>query len=218
MKVLSPIGETTSRTDLVAEAIRSAILDRTLQPGDVLVERQLAEQFGVSKTPVREALIMLSRSGLLSPTRNRGVTVRSLTVDEIRHVYEERLLLEPWALRTVVDGGRSDFVESVEALRKAEQFAAEGNQAAWAMANRRFHRGLYSACENVLIVEALDGLQDFVALATVTVLWQKWSTGDIEAAQHQAIVDAALAGDSGLAESLLSQHIETSIKRFVSHR
>ena len=213
-RALSPIGETTSRTDLVAEAIRSAILDRTLQPGDLLVERQLAEQFGVSKTPVREALIMLGRSGLLAQTRNRGVTVHSLTLDEIRHVYEERFLLEPWALRTIIEAGRSDFVESMDALRKAADFATEGNQAAQAMANRRFHRGLYSACENVLIVDVLDSLQDIIALATVTVLWEKLSSSDVEAAEHQAILNAAVAGDAPLAESLLRQHIEASIKRF----
>lgn len=210
---LSQVGTTTSRADLVAESIRGAILGRTLKPGDVLVERQLAEQLGVSKTPVREALIALARTGLLTINRGRGATVRNLSYVEIRHVYEERVLIEPWALQRVVESGRRDFAEARAALTEAEEYAKRGDEAARALANRRFHRGLYFKCENTLVVNALDALQDLVALAVVTVFWAEWSSGDLESSEHEAILSAAQAGEAHRAESLLSAHIEKSIKR-----
>ena len=215
-QILPQLGTATSRADLIAESIRSAILDRTFTPGDVLVERQLADQLGVSKTPVREALIMLARSGLLTSSRGRGVMVRQLSFKEIRHVYEERMLLEPWALKTTIDNERSDFTDSAEALRESDRHAAKGDQPSRAMANRRFHRGLYAGCENRLVVDALDGLQDMVALAAVTVFWQKWSSGDVESKEHAQILEAAISGDGLRAESLLRAHIETSVERALS--
>lgn len=213
-QALPQIGLATTRADLVAESIRSAILNGTLKPGDVLVERQLAAQLGVSKTPVREAMIGLANTKLLVSSRNRGMTVRRLTLTEIRHVYEERLLLEPWAVRRVVEAGISDFSDALGALQESEIRA--DNQAARVMANRRFHRALYSRCENELVVEALDGLQDMVALAAVTVFWERWGTGDKEAGEHKQILDAAANGDAEGAESLLRAHIQASIERAAS--
>src|SRR5215211_5972136 len=95
---LQPVARATTASDLVADSIRAAILSGQLKPGETLVERRLAVQLGVSKTPVREALIALSTSGLVAVNPNRGVTVRRLTLDDIRKCYEVRLLLEPWAV------------------------------------------------------------------------------------------------------------------------
>lgn len=210
---LFDLGPTTSRTDLVSSAIRTSILDGTFQPGDVLVERHLAEQYGVSKTPVREALIMLERSRLLVSNRNRGMTVRTLTLREIRHVYEERLLLEPWALGQVVNAGATDFSEASRALEESSAHVSTRDPGAKVIANRRFHRALYSKCENELVVEALDRLQDLVAFAAVSVLWPERDTSDDEAEEHQKVLDAAIAGADGLATELLRDHIQTSITR-----
>jgi DNA-binding GntR family transcriptional regulator len=211
--VLPQLGSATSRVDLIAESIRSAILRQDLRPGDVLVERDLAEKLGVSKTPVREALIMLAKSGLVNSVRGRGTMVRQLSFAEIRHVYEERLLLEPWALRSVVDSGTSDFSEAAVALQEAHGHAERQDPAAMALANRAFHRGLYAGCENKLVVETLDGLQDMVALAAVTVFWQTWSSGGSESEEHNQILEAAGSGRGSEAESLLRAHILTSIER-----
>jgi hypothetical protein len=88
--VLPPLGRSTTRSDLVAASIKSAILSGRLRPDEVLVEPRIAEQLGVSKTPVREALISLTSSGLLTPTRNRGVAVRRLRPEDVQQIYEMR--------------------------------------------------------------------------------------------------------------------------------
>ncbi|BCW42816.1 GntR family transcriptional regulator (plasmid) [Arthrobacter sp. StoSoilB3] len=211
--VFPQLGSATSRVDLIAESLRTAILRQDLKPGDVLVERNLAEQLGVSKTPVREALIMLARSGLVTSVRGRGTVVRQLSFTEVRHVYEERLLLEPWALRSSMDTGAFDFTDAAAALREAAFYSAKKDLAATALANRAFHRALYSGCENKLIVTTLDGLQDMVALSAITVFWNEWSSEGAESGEHERILNAARSGDGQQAEDLLRSHILTSIER-----
>src|SRR5690606_2540701 len=96
-----------SRTQYVLEEIRRRILTGRLSPGQALVETDLAAQFGVSKTPVREALKTLAGTGLVVMSQYRGVTVRMVDADMAREVYDVRLLLEPEALGRAVRRGAS---------------------------------------------------------------------------------------------------------------
>jgi DNA-binding GntR family transcriptional regulator len=209
---LAPVGSSTSRSDLVAQSIRTAILSGQLPPDQLLVERRLAEMLGVSKTPVREALIALSSSGLVTLVRNRGVVVRSLTLQEARDVFEERLLLEPWAVAKAIEGG-ADFAEANRLSAQASALAEGSARPALAMINREFHRALYSACENRLVVAALDQLQDMTALATLNVVWDLGPTWKPENKEHTGILRAARAADPDKAEQLMKRHIERSLGR-----
>lgn len=209
---LAPLGNSTSRSDLVVASIKAAILSGGLKPNEVLVERRIAEQLGTSKTPVREALIVLLRSGLLSAAPKPGLCVRSLSIREVRHIYEERILLEPWAIENAQASG-GDFSAAGHALEDIRKYAEDGDIAARALANRRFHRGMYQLCENKFIVEALDGLQDLTALAAAGFLWDKWPTWKDEFAEHEAIYRAACSGETARAAELMNRHIGASIKR-----
>jgi DNA-binding GntR family transcriptional regulator len=208
---LPPQVDAPTRTDLVVDALKSAILGGGLKPGQVLVERKIAEQLGVSKTPVREALIVLERSGLLT-VEARRISVRQLSFTDIRHVYEERVLLEPWA---ILDAARTDrtFTVAGQALADARAFARDNDNASAALANRRFHRGMYANSENEFVVNSLDRLQDLTALAVAGVLWENWPRRDIEASEHEAIYDAARGGDAATAAQLMKEHITSSIDR-----
>ncbi|SEM87532.1 GntR family transcriptional regulator [Cryobacterium luteum] len=208
---LPPPIDGPTRADLVIDSLKSAIVSGRLKPGQILVERKIAEQLGVSKTPVREAFIVLERSGLLA-VEARRITVRSLSFTDIRHIYEERVLLEPWA---IVDAARFDSRFSVagRALVDARAHADSNDKAAEAMANRRFHRGMYASSENEFIVNSLDGLQDLTALAVAGVLWERWPRREIEAGEHEAIYDAARSGDAITAAQLMREHIAASIVR-----
>jgi len=209
----SPLGDARSRSDLVVESIRGAILSGKLAPGEMLVERRIADELQVSKTPVREALIVLARSGLVDVTRNRGSAVRELSLGEVRHIYEMRALIEPWAVGSALANPGNTFIEAQAALDEAAAFGAVGDQGARALSNRRFHRIMYRACDNTFLVAALDGMQDMTALATTGILWEKWPTWDAEAAEHQALLDAANTGDRDLVESLVRSHIEHTLDR-----
>ena len=95
-------GALPSRTVAVLEAIRHAILAGELRPGQALVETDLAEVLGVSKTPVREALKTLAGAGLVTMNPYKGAAVRVVDDQQARHVYDARLLLEPEALARAV--------------------------------------------------------------------------------------------------------------------
>src|SRR5258705_2254091 len=112
---LAPVVKATTTADMVIASIRAAILAGRLQPGETLVERRLAEQLGVSKTPVREALIALSVAGLVTGSPNRGCTVREPDAEEIRQAYELRGLIEPWAVARTVRRSREDAVTTAPA-------------------------------------------------------------------------------------------------------
>ena len=209
----SPLGDARSRSDLVVESIRGAILAGKLSPGEVLVERSIADELQVSKTPVREALIVLARSGLVEVARNRGSAVRRLTLPEVRQIYEMRAQLEPWAVASAVGNPAADFSEAQHALDEAAEFERVGDMGSHALANRRFHRALYRACENTFIVNALDRLQDLTALATTGILWENWPTWAEESDEHQTILEAARERDGSRVEELARTHIQRTVER-----
>jgi DNA-binding GntR family transcriptional regulator len=99
-------GATPSRTEAVLDAIKRAILAGELRPGQSLVETELAQMLGVSKTPVREALKTLAGAGLVTMSPYRGAAVRTIDPASAAGIYDLRLLLEPEAVRRGV-GGRA---------------------------------------------------------------------------------------------------------------
>ncbi|HUQ57844.1 GntR family transcriptional regulator [Lentzea sp.] len=194
-----------SRTDFVLESIKEAILNGKLKPGQALVETDLAAALKVSKTPVREALKTLAGSGLVLMSPYKGASVRTVDAAMAASVYDVRMLVEPEALRRAVLR-KADFSEAEQALEDVDDLARRS------LANRRFHRALYAGCGNPLMVQILDGLRDQAALITVAG-WGIRPTWDDEAAEHRAILAAAVEGRGDLAFELLRGHIRTFADR-----
>lgn len=198
-------GPPASRTDFVLESIKEAILNGKLKPGQALVETDLAATLNVSKTPVREALKMLAGSGLVVMSPYKGATVRTVDAEMAGSVYEVRMLMEPEALRRAILLGAS-FDDAAQALEDVSDLARRS------LANRRFHRALYAGCGNPLMIQILDGLRDQAALITVAG-WGICPTWDDEAAEHRAILAAAVRAEGDLAFELLRRHIQTFADR-----
>ncbi|TDD83115.1 GntR family transcriptional regulator [Saccharopolyspora karakumensis] len=209
---MRPLSGPASRTDLVADSIRNAILAGELRPGETLVERRLSELLGVSKTPVREALIGMAHTGLVTVVPNKGITVRKLSLEDVRKVYEVRRLLEPWAAKMTTRAGSPDVVRRAQdALNEAAGLLSAGDNHALSMANRRFHRSLYAGCGNALVVDQLDDLQDLTALGVVNLLWDRWPTWREEFVEHAEILAAVNDGNADEAERLVSKHVQQSL-------
>src|SRR5271157_5443876 len=207
-------GALPSRTVAVLEAIKHAILAGELRPGQALVETDLAEVLGVSKTPVREALKTLAGAGLVTMNPYKGAAVRVVDDEQARHVYDARLLLEPEALARAVDGGH-DWRPAHQALDRAD---SAREQAERSLANRAFHRELYAGCGNPLLVRMLDDLRDQTALVSVAA-WRHepdllpTPSWEHEAAEHRAVLQAAEDGDAQRAAALLRDHITSFVAR-----
>jgi DNA-binding GntR family transcriptional regulator len=210
-------GALPSRTVAVLEAIKHAILTGELRPGQALVETDLAEVLGVSKTPVREALKTLAGAGLVTMNPYKGAAVRVVDDELARHVYDARLLLEPEALARAVTRGR-DWRPAHAALTRADHAP---DQAERSLANRDFHRELYAGCGNPLLIKMLDDLRDQTALVSVAA-WRHepdWllqgttPSWEHEAAEHRAVLRAAEDGDAERAAALLRDHITSFVAR-----
>jgi DNA-binding GntR family transcriptional regulator len=240
---LPPLPRSTTTSDLVVDSIRRAILDGYLDPGTTLVERRLAEQLGVSKTPVREALITLAASGLVTITPNRGAIVRAVSGDDVRHAYETRLLLEPWAVSQTVRRRAADTVaaspvptDRVAADPAAKPAGAEAvvadavvAEAEAALDEARRH---LADANHVLLSLAnrrfhralykpcgnpivVGHLDALQELAALgaVVLWERLPTWEIEHAEHELILAAVASGAADRAERLMRRHIRQWVQR-----
>lgn len=207
-------GALPSRTVAVLEAIRHAILAGELKPGQALIETDLAEVLGVSKTPVREALKTLAGAGLVTMNPYKGATVRVVDDEQARHVYDARLLIEPEALSRAVARGH-DWRPAHHALQRADHAV---DQAERSLVNRDFHHELYAGCGNPLLVKMLDDLRDQTALVSAAAWrhepdWLQTPSWEREAAEHRAVLQAAEDGDAERAAALLRGHITSFATR-----
>ncbi len=197
-----------NRTDGVFEAIKEAILTQALPSGTPLIEQHLAENFGVSKTPVREALLRLSKEGLVCLEPTRGASVVELSAQEIKDIFEMRLVLEPLALEQSAPHLEKRELKALEQfLKQAKKAIAQDDFVALSQLNIAFHRGLYSQCPNQLLVGWLDGLSNRRRLLSVQG-WTRQNRSLEEWQEHESILKAVQQADVKLAKTLLTNHIK----------
>ena len=197
-----------SRSAIVRNILRDRILSGELTMGTLLVERQIAEELGVSKTPVREAIRSLSATGLVEVGDYQRAKVSTFDADAIQQHHEFRLLLEPAAVRMA--GERAPDASARDAaiaFEQALEHLRTGRLEKLALANREFHRALYRHCRNRQLRDALDRIQDVAALVSVFG-WREHASWATEAQEHRAILERICLGDPAGAEILMREHIE----------
>lgn len=209
---LPPLGEMEHRTahESVVEAVRRAILGGVLPAGTRLVQAELAAQFGVSNTPVREALRQLSAEGLVRFDSYRGAVVRTPTLDEVREVYEVRLLLEPVAMRKAVE--RITSTELGQAWELQEEMVRTDDVGTWVLLNRRFHGVLIEAARSPRLASIIAALEDAattqVALS-IRADFRRMTDGNDE---HREILRAVESRDAEGVVGLVSEHLQSTVR------
>jgi DNA-binding GntR family transcriptional regulator len=190
--------------DLIAERIRAEILGGVLAPGQPLRQEDLATRFGVSRLPVRDALVRLEAQGLVEVFPNRGAFVVSLSADEVREIYHLRVLLEGDMLELSVPRMTSDDWRRIDAAHEAAVRSADGP--AWVDGDWDFHRALYLPAERprqLAMIETLRG--------TVARYWSAYSALPARTAEwladHDAILQACRARASVAARRRLEDHL-----------
>jgi DNA-binding GntR family transcriptional regulator len=140
----------------IAEQIRELIVRGALSPGVHLGQMQLAERFGASRVPVREALKLLAAEGLLLHDPNRGFFVAALSSDEARQLYRMRHIIEAELLSTVEWPSPAQIAELDAQLDELDQLLTDGDRAQWAIRHRDFHRAIFDLSpQKVLVREVL---------------------------------------------------------------
>lgn len=195
------------------ELILDAIDVGIYRPGDRLVESELAERFGVSRTPIREALQRLETQSLL--TRDgRSLIVASLDHNQLAELYVVRAELEGLAARLAAQHATAEEIRVLKDMVSADRKLV-GDPGALSRANRRFHKQIHLASHNRFLVQQLDLVHRSMALLATTSLAVE-GRGKAALAEHGAIVDAIAARNGAAAEAALKAHIshafETRLK------
>ncbi len=188
---------------MILEAIDSGVF----RPGDRLVESDLAERFGVSRTPIREALQRLETQSLL--TRDgRSLIVASLDHNQMAELYVVRTELEGLAARLAARHATDEEIEVLRGMVEDDRALLEQPKAL-ARANRRFHKMIHLASHNRYLVQQLDLVHRSMALMATTSLAAE-GRGEIALAEHAAIVEAIARRDDQAAYSALRDHISVA--------
>ncbi|WP_246143689.1 GntR family transcriptional regulator [Actinacidiphila oryziradicis] len=206
--------------DQVLRALRSALVSGELEPGGVYSAPVLAERFGVSATPVREAMQLLAREGAVQAMPNRGFRVAERSPRDFAELAEVRAMIEvPVVLRLA----RTVPAERWEALRPlaeaAVATAALGDRAAYAEADRAFHRALLELAGNRQLATVADELHrraqwpSAAAPGSASGLGRRGRTGGVsaellaDAQEHAALLEALAQGDLCTVEALIRAHV-----------
>jgi DNA-binding GntR family transcriptional regulator len=193
--------------DRVYEALKEAIVSLELEPGAPLVERDLAARFGISKSPIRDALQRLTGEGLVIASPPRGRTVRRIEPDEADEIYALREVLEQMAVVLATPRMTAADIEEERGYLEASQAALrQGTVALVAKANRDFHFGFARRSSDRALQETLSGVQDRVRIISM-MGWRLRPSMHEEYVQHRAVLDAVAAGDAEWAGRLMREHI-----------
>lgn len=190
---------------LILEAIDGGVY----RPGDRLVESELAERFGVSRTPVREALQRLETQSMLARD-GRSLIVASLDHNQLSELYAVRAELEGLAARLAAKHASPEEVKVLQDMVEEDR-AHLGDPEALSRANRRFHKQIHLASHNRYLVQQLDLVHRSMALLATTSLAAE-GRGTAALAEHEAIVRAIAAGDAAAAQEALRTHISRAFE------
>ncbi len=196
---------TRQSTEQVYERVRGAILDGELAPGPVMSQVSLAEELGISRTPLREALRMLQGERLIEAEPNRQVRVTPLTADGLEELAIMRVTLEAQAVRLAIPlMGPEDLARLEGHMAEMAHYAQAKDYRRWTVPHHAFHHGL-TAPAGARIVAVLDGLFDHAERYRRLHIGHgpsAWAT-----AGHREILDACKAGDRDAGARLLANHL-----------
>lgn len=201
------MSQRVSATDLIHEKLRQAIVSGELLGGSLHSIYQVAARFGVSRTPVRDAVLRLADAGMVDIERNRGFRVRGLRVVDIRHVFELRLLLEvpaaAFAARRPSEQLLRELTDLLDALAEA---AAAADSARFVQSDRQLHRAIISSTGNDQLVAAVESLRDATQARGLSTMQQSRNLHEIQH-EHIPIVEAIRHGDALAASRMMRSHL-----------
>jgi DNA-binding GntR family transcriptional regulator len=193
--------------DSVANALRAAVISGELEPGEVYSAPMLGARFGVSATPVREAMLDLVREGLVISLRNKGFRVTEMSDDDLDNLASLRQLIEPPTIRDVVPVIPAEEIPRLRALAEEIVVAAEaGDLIAYIEADRVFHVTLLAYSGNQKLVDVVSDLRSQTRLLGLTPLVESGRLVQ-SAAEHHELMDLVEARDGAGAEQLMRRHI-----------
>lgn len=203
-----------STPDLIADALREAILRGIFQEGQSLRQDEIAAKFGVSRIPVREALKQLEGEGLVTLQRNRGATVAVLSPAEVEEICEIRAVLEPLAIEQAIPNLTESDLDTAEAILVATDDATDA--ARWSSLNWEFHATLYTPADRPRLLGLIKTLHvntdRYVRIQLETMHYLERSQKE-----HYQLLQACRQRNLQAATTLLKHHITQAGEELVEY-
>lgn len=196
--------------EIVFETLREAIIQGRLRPGERMMEIQLAEEMGVSRTPVREAIRKLELEGFVVMVPRKGAFVAGISIKDIVNVFEVRAAMEALAAGLAAERITSEEMEELErSLVQINEVSSRDNIDDIVALDSSFHDIIYRASRNERLIQIVTHLQEQIHRFRTASLSQpgrtKWALGE-----HKKIVEAISDRNVELAQSLAREHIENA--------
>ncbi len=208
VRSLVRLSKQPSIRDTVTRALRSAIISGEMQPGRVYSAPSLGEEFGISATPIREAMLDLVREGLVVAMPNRGFRVTEVSSHDLAEVTELRLFLEPPAVEKatplIPESAHAGLRRQADAIVAA---AERGDLVEYLSADSDFHLAILNYAGNARLTQLVQSLRSQTRLFGLSELFERGHLTS-SAKEHHTIMDAIEAGDAVRARDLVFAHIE----------
>lgn len=193
----------------VAERLREQIFNRELEPGSWIDELKLAQEYGISRTPLREALKVLAVEGLVTMKVRRGAYVTEMSTDDVQQVYRLLGLLEADAAAEVAERRRPDDIAELRALHDKLEKQVRQRDAFFA-ANEQFHLRLLALAGNRWRSQIVGDLRKVMKLNRHHSLFRRGRIAE-SLAEHRAVMQAIEAGDGARAAQLMREHFANGL-------
>ncbi len=214
---LDPV-ERRATASVIADVVRERVIDGSFAPGTQLGEVQLAEQLGVSRGPVREALQRLIQEGLLEGRPHRGVFVARLGGEDVLDVYRARRAVERAAAELLVERhGTAALDELARLVARMESAAERGRWSNVVDLDRRFHETLVSAAGSPRLTRMFRTLLAETAMCMAALESAYPVRRDI-AGEHRLLLEALTAGDLGRVLACIEEHLDQAVRHLVARR
>ena len=220
---MAATGAKQTRAETVRDLMRQDILGGVMKPGQRLMFPDLCTRYGASVGVTREALAALATQGLVRTVAHHGYRVTPISADDLQELVQARSLVEPLVLTMAMRNGglewEASLMSTFHVMRKTPRTLPEDPAApnpAWAQVHDAFHQALFAPCGNGKLLEITRLLSEDAAL------YRRWSDSvDSESrdvvAEHEGLLDAAIAGDAERATRLLTEHIERTARRLIPY-
>jgi DNA-binding GntR family transcriptional regulator len=191
----------------VAERLRASIFSHEFAPGDWVDEQALAIQYGISRTPMREAIKVLAAEGLITMKMRRGAYITEVSKSDLSQIFTVLALLEGQACREVAKVATEKELEDLDSLHlKLERSAADRDLDLFFAINQQFHDKIQEVCANPWMQRVILDLRKVLKLQRRDSLSKR---GRLESSliEHRKILSALLARDADLSEKLMKEHL-----------
>jgi DNA-binding GntR family transcriptional regulator len=199
----------------VYRILKKEIIKGSFKPGNKILEFQIAQQMGISRTPVREAIRLLAAEGFVTLSPNQGVVVRMVSAENIRDVLQIHSVLEGLAARLACENIREEEVKEMERLLdKMKRLLEKGDSMAYSEVDLKFHELIVNTCQNKRLIQMRRNISDQAQRYRVSSLRVPKRLKE-SFNEHQKIFQAFVEKNPKRADSLSQKHIQNALKNIL---